>query len=61
MSMDSRLRDELFKRPDIRSAERALKDAIQRAASCTSMQATYVLRDHYRDLSEPRHRVTKWP
>ncbi len=61
MSMDARLREHLFQRPEVRSAERALKEAVQKAATCTSMQAVYALRDHYRDLAEPRHRVTKWP
>lgn len=58
--MDSRIRDRLFEHPDIAKADAALREAVRKAAGCTQTGATYLLRDHYRELAEPRHAVTRW-
>ena len=59
-AMDNRLREKLFSRPDVAAAEQRLRRLIADAAGTTSIGACYVLRDHYREQTEPRHPVTRW-
>lgn len=53
--------DQLFERPTVAKAEAALRRAVMAEAQCGAMRAVYAIRDRYKDLSEPRHPVTKWP
>ena len=53
-------RERLFARADVREAEERLRKLIANAAGTTMIGAGQLLRDHYRDASDPRHPVTRW-
>ena len=57
---DLHIIERLFARPDIAEAEERLRRLVAVAAQTSCIGATQLLRDHYRDVADPRHPVTRW-
>ena len=57
---DRHQRERLFARTDVREAEERLRKLVAQAAGTSMIGAGHLLRDHYRDASDPRHPVTRW-